>query len=837
LQQRRCLRWLGYSLYRLGRAQEAVQCWERLLDLTRAAADTELEAWARSGLALVHEEAGWPRRALEEYQQALALFRARDDARGAAYVQNGMGTALQALGRFDDAIDMYTQAAEAAHGFPWPWLEALAQNNIAVLLFSLGDPGQARDMFERAAELHRTAGDAAEAALAGVNVAKCEAALGRFEEAAARVEGIREECRRLGIRQFAGSLCNTLAGIRYEQGREHLAVRLHRETLAAETQADAQERVEALVALSQELGGMDSIPAALLLLRQASSWVEELETPGLRLAFRIELGRQCVEGGCPQEAWPLLVGAARTAERLGLGGLRLPALAWAARAARACGWPDSALALLRAATAVWEAERGLPVDPEWREQRGLTATAVRQQLGSLLLEYPTDLSATERARAAFDAVQVFKARTLLERMTGPVGGEAPALAFAPATCTQMQREVLRPGELLLDYHLGVEESLVFAVTSTECRAARLPGSTTFADGLALYTRMVSSPAQGPLDAADETRDRMRDLLLDPVESLLAGSRSLIVVPDGILHRVSFAALLADQPAANGKPASDQPPLIQVVPSATVFAKLRCRVPQDTAAGEGRGTLLALAGNPATAQRPLTGVRGEVRDLTARLHSVTCGLPGADRLSRRDSLEAPSPSAVLSVISGYEVLHLASHAMIEEEHPWRSRIYVGSAASPGGVVLTAADIAGARLGARLAVLSSCRSAGGRLLSGEGVQGLAGAFLAAGVPAVVATLWPVDDGSTRLFMRGFYDYLASGVPIAEALALAQTDLRRNPALGAPPHWAGFVVIGDGALTVPLERKSPFRRLIGPLALVALGVMAVSSLPLARYIRHQL
>ena len=82
----------------------------------------------------------------------------------------------------------------------------------------------------------------------------------------------------------------------------------------------------------------------------------------------------------------------------------------------------------------------------------------------------------------------------------------------------------------------------------------------------------------------------------------------------------------------------------------------------------------------------------------------------------------------------------------------------------------------QLPARLAVLSSCRSGGGRILSGEGVQGLCGAFLSAGVRAVVATLWPVDDRTTSRLMELFYSELAGGKTVAMALHRAQMALRR-------------------------------------------------------------
>ncbi len=100
------------------------------------------------------------------------------------------------------------------------------------------------------------------------------------------------------------------------------------------------------------------------------------------------------------------------------------------------------------------------------------------------------------------------------------------------------------------------------------------------------------------------------------------------------------------------------------------------------------------------------------------------------------------------------------------------------------------------------------------------GLSSAFLGAGVPAVVASLWPVADGITAVLMERFYAELASGQSPAVALAVAQRDLRDNPETAHPFHWAGFVVVGDGAALVDLETRPRIGRPAAML-LIAFGV----------------
>jgi len=242
----------------------------------------------------------------------------------------------------------------------------------------------------------------------------------------------------------------------------------------------------------------------------------------------------------------------------------------------------------------------------------------------------------------------------------------------------------------------------------------------------------------------------------------------------------------------------------------------------------------LAGETEATGRPLRGARAEVRDLAARYRHVQLALaPRAHPVPADSAGTASDVAAALEALRAYRRLHFASHATLEGERPWRSALKL-RAGDP--IDITAADIARSRLRARLVTLSTCRSADGRVLSGEGVQGLAGAFLVAGVPAVVATLWPVDDESTRRFMRRFYGHLANGDPIAEALARAQADLRRDPERRAPYHWAGFVVIGDGGLTVALERRPWAGRRVGPWVLIGAGVLALFGQPLVSRLRRR-
>jgi CHAT domain-containing protein len=105
-----------------------------------------------------------------------------------------------------------------------------------------------------------------------------------------------------------------------------------------------------------------------------------------------------------------------------------------------------------------------------------------------------------------------------------------------------------------------------------------------------------------------------------------------------------------------------------------------------------------------------------------------------------------------------------------------------------------EVVGLPLDGQTVVLSACRTIVGPDLKGDGLQGLARAFLQAGAGAVVASLWEVDDRATMMLMRHFYEGLArQGLSPDRALADAQRRLQRDERWRHPRHWAGFVALG--------------------------------------------
>jgi CHAT domain-containing protein len=171
-------------------------------------------------------------------------------------------------------------------------------------------------------------------------------------------------------------------------------------------------------------------------------------------------------------------------------------------------------------------------------------------------------------------------------------------------------------------------------------------------------------------------------------------------------------------------------------------------------------------------------------------------PGAE-VKVRDA--ASESYLVRSSLAPYRVIHFATHALVDDRVSFRTAL----ALSPGGGqdgFVTPGELAGLRLDADLVVLSACRTAGGVVVDGEGVQGLTAPLLAAGARSIVATGWRVGDERTVSLVERFYAELARGRTVADALRAAKLAAIEGKAPASV--WAAFTVFGDPFVTVALR-----------------------------------
>lgn len=145
-----------------------------------------------------------------------------------------------------------------------------------------------------------------------------------------------------------------------------------------------------------------------------------------------------------------------------------------------------------------------------------------------------------------------------------------------------------------------------------------------------------------------------------------------------------------------------------------------------------------------------------------------------------------------------LIHLATHALIDEEQPLQSRILLHPADSTEDGLLHAHELYGLQLTAQLSLLGACHTAAGPYQKGEGILSLERAFLYAGCPSVVSSLWASEDAATATINGYFLAALQQGAPKDIALQRAQLRYLETcpPGTENPFFWAGQRLAGSTA-----------------------------------------
>ncbi len=176
---------------------------------------------------------------------------------------------------------------------------------------------------------------------------------------------------------------------------------------------------------------------------------------------------------------------------------------------------------------------------------------------------------------------------------------------------------------------------------------------------------------------------------------------------------------------------------------------------------------------------------------------------------------------------YSILHLAMHGVVNSHNTAYSDLFfTDSSDSLHDDILFAYEIPSLTLSAELVVLSACETGFGKYQNGEGVMSLGRGFMYAGVPALVMTLWEVNDLSAERLMGSFYAYLAEGWPKDKALQQAKLDfIDKSDAIAAHPYfWSNFILLGNANPIEFLPQKSsllPWVLGTGLLLLLLLGL----------------
>jgi len=455
-----------------------------------------------------------------------------------------------------------------------------------------------------------------------------------------------------------------------------------------------------------------------------------------------------------------------------------------------------------------------------------------------------EASERSRARTLLDLLttssQDAACEELLERQLHPrpqLEAETAAETGSPSptlTLKEVQAEIEPEDTVLLEYALGDEKSYLWAVANGQVSAHVLPQSQRIRKVVERFRQTLVPPQLQAGESASDYQARVRwqeqsykaydrqlsRLLLGPVK--LAGAKRVLIVPDGSLQYVPFAALLV--PAfGSGEQLLISRYEVNVLPSASVLGTLRKsaskRAPPTATAAIfadpvfeaddpripiNRDKARGAQERPAALSRAISDIGGaqyipRLQASRDEANAIANVLHSWDSQEVHVSLDfaASRDSVLKDGLTRFRLVHFATHGLVDSRRPEMSGLILSLIDRNGRKqdgYLRLGEIYKMKLSADLVVLSSCESALGKDLEAEGIIGLPRGFLYAGAKSVIASLWKVNDEATAKLMAALYARIQQGESPSSALRGAQLTMMRDEQWSDPYYWAAFALQGE-------------------------------------------
>jgi len=801
---------IGIVYRKLDNLHKALEYYKRALKIARQVGNKRSEGIRLGNIGIVYKRLGDFPRALVYYEQALKIAREIEDRSGEKRHLGNIGVIYRNLGDYAKALEYHKQALEIARELGAKRSQARHLGNIGIVYYELGNYPKALKYFEQSLMIARETEDKEGAGICLGNIGLVLTDSGDFAKAFEFYEQALKIDREIGNRKSQGFVLNGLGNVSFKLGDYSRSVEYYKKALAIgqeiRSPAEVWEAHAGLAAAYEEQGKYEK---SFSHYRQA---VEEIENVRSLLPTE-EFKAGFLES--KMEVYEKVIHLlANLHKQQSLKNYDKEAFHYAERA-RARAFLDI-LAEARA-----DVRSG--IEPEFKQrERSILRKLSRIQTQ---LRNP-NLSAQDWRKLTSGLKRLEDEHEALKREIRRKNPRYANLIYPrPYRLSQVQKQVLDENAALLEFSLGKERSFVWLITKEHSSLHSLPGQDDIERKVEQHLQTISKPVglTNPFSRHYFLGYELYTMLLGPVIGELEGKSHLIIVPDGILHYLPFETLITQKVNQDeGVNYLLKDYQISYAPSASVLGYL-----QDEGKKVRRKRLQLLAfGDPSFGRiSEMAAARGEEnmavemelnaeetanRGLYERRGFTFRRLPfsGTEVMEIAD-LFPPSEKTVYlgerakeevvksEALERFKYIHFATHGIIEQKVPSRSGIVLTLDEDPTeDGFLQVNEIFNLKLDADVVVLSACQTGLGRLRKGEGIIGLARAFMYAGTPSVVVSLWNINDRSTASLMKNFYACLKKGSNKTEALQLAKLQMLQSERklYRHPFYWAAFVLIGD-------------------------------------------
>jgi CHAT domain-containing protein/Tfp pilus assembly protein PilF len=824
--------------------QRTLKIWEELGD-KRGAANTF------HNIAMVYGSQGLYETEIEYYRRALKIREELGDRRGIEQTLSNLGVVYWTQGSWAEAVEYYQKALKMGTELGDKSGVARTLNNLGLVYQHQGLPKEAAEYYRRALNLREELGEKRGIAETLGNLGGLTVTQGLYQEATEHYQRVLKIMEELGDKRWIAQTLNNLGTLYNRQG-------FYREALETSQRA---------LKISREINSKSTLGLALINIGRIYLGRQEYSQAVEPLRQALALGKEIKE---PKIIWQAARHLASGYEKLGRMNPALEHYHMAVaeiEKVRAKASSDEGKAgflaqqvflyedLIRS---LWKLERENPAAGYARQAFEYAERAkarvlldllqeskygVRKKISSELLEKETSVlvkitnlqkrlieHSEQGARKEMEGnikkweQELVEASIEHEQLKSEIRRRSPdyaALVYPEPIKFDQAQNLLDSKTALLEYTLGEETSYLFVITKEDFRVYPLKKKAELESEVEEFIKILGqgASADSGLALADDGY-RLYRWLIEPAEAILHGKHSLIIVPDGNLALLPFAALLTGATEINGRVQFKSLPYLvkkydlSFVPSASVLDSLRRRKRQEA---RGKRELVVFADPIYEEERksqaaPLNRKNPTEDIATLRARSLSL-YRGGLTLSRIEysSVEAKKIAGVYrgnatvylredateervkaENLSAYRYVHFATHGIVNPDRPGFSAIALGTEGREDGF-LQLPEIFNLDLDAELVTLSACQSGVGQHLQGEGLIGLARGFIYAGARSVLASLWRIEDSpATANFMETFYRKLKIQSKTT-SLKATQLEFINSGPYDHPFYWAAFVLIG--------------------------------------------
>jgi CHAT domain-containing protein/tetratricopeptide (TPR) repeat protein/lipid-A-disaccharide synthase-like uncharacterized protein len=368
------------------------------------------------------------------------------------------------------------------------------------------------------------------------------------------------------------------------------------------------------------------------------------------------------------------------------------------------------------------------------------------------------------------------------------------ISFQDPLDTRVKRDELSkwvgPNECLLQFFNDRKELFVLAYTKDQ-KMFYMEDKPDLYSNLEKLRSLLIAPENFIPEDFDTLASNLYGDLIEPLSAII-GDKNLVIMPTGTFNYIPFEVLRSK----SGKYLIEEKAIRYVYSVNNSYNTSKKAKGNPIAFAPDFSSEREFGYAVRSGYEALEGAKKELQSISNYVNFSTYTQTDANK------------QAFLKAASESSIIHLATHAVVDESRPLRSYVVFDGADSLENDQrhLYAYELYQMNLNADLAVLSACNTGMGKISTFDGVISLAKAFENAGVHSTVMSLWPAQDESTAQIMASFYKYLAEGKTKSNALRLAKIDYL-NSSSGVrkgPFFWASFIVQGDNS-PIPQKNRS--------------------------------